>query len=88
MEQRVEDTGDSFDNICNALEQAGPTTGGTRLECCVNALNNKMRCNQKAFLDLSAVMTSLNIDTSTNGVCDRRASGTPAVTNACSDNPP
>ena len=80
MEERVEHSGDSLNDVCNAVE-AG-TSGA--YHCCVNALNNKMRCEQ-TFLLNSAVGSAFNIDTGTDGVCDRRATGTPPVSNACSD---
>ena len=83
MEKKVTNTGNSLNDICDNLERG---TGATSVQCCVNALNNKLRCEQKAFLDLPVIQTSLNIDTSQTGVCDRRAiSGT---ANVCSDEPP
>ena len=81
----MSNTAVSFDDICDNLESG---TGATSIQCCVNGLNNKIRCEQKGFLDLPSVQATLNIDTSVTGTCDRRASGTPAVANACSDTPP
>ena len=78
MEERVEHSGDSLNDVCNALESS---TNGN-YHCCVNPLNNKMRC-ELTFLLNSAAGAALNIDTSQNGVCDRRAQT--GTTNACSD---
>ena len=85
VESRVDNTANSFNDICDKLESG---SGNTAIHCCVNGLNNKIRCEQKSFLDLPLIKAILNIDTNTDGVCDRRASGTPPVANACSDNPP
>ena len=85
VELRVDKAANSFDDICDNLESG---SGNTAIHCCVNGLNNKIRCEQKAFLDLPLIQAKLNIDTSTDGVCDRRAFGIPPVANACSDNPP
>lgn len=87
METRVENTGDSLNDFCDALELASPT-GATRFDCCVNALNNKMRCELTTLLNMASGMATFNIDPSTMGACDRRASGATPVTNSCSDVPP
>ena len=83
VESRVENTANSFNDICDQLEGG---TGGSAIHCCVNGLNNKIRCEQKAFLELPTIKPVLNIDTSVDGVCDRRA--VTGTSNACSDNPP
>ena len=83
VESRVENTANSFNDICDQLEGG---TGASAIHCCVNGLNNKIRCEQKAFLELPTIKPVLNIDTSVDGVCDRRA--VTGTSNACSDNPP
>ena len=76
LEIRVEHSGDSLNDICNALESA--TSASTQYQCCVNPLNNKMRC------EIPAIAASLNIDTNNgNDVCDRNAQT--GTSNACSD---
>ena len=79
LERRVANSGDSFDAICNQIEKAG---GGT-VECCVDSSNNKMHCDTKTNLD--SFLTSLNIDTSSNGMCDRGSGNTPPTINVCHD---
>merc|ERR1711962_1641270 len=78
LERKVANSGDSFDAICNQVEKAG---GGT-VECCVDSSNNKMFCDTKTNLD---ILTALNIDTSSNGVCDRGSGNTPPTINICHD---
>ena len=78
MEIRVEHSGDSLNDVCNALE-AG-TSGA--YHCCVNPLNNKMRCEQTVLLN-SLAGAGLNILTNNGVSCDRRAQT--GVSNACSD---
>merc|ERR1712062_173470 len=78
LERKVANSGDSFDAICNQVEKAG---GGT-VECCVDSSNNKMFCDTKTNLD---ILTVFNIDTSTNGVCDRGSGNTPPTINICHD---
>ena len=73
----MENTAESFDNICNSLEKG---TGATATHCCVNGNNNKMVC-----LDGTATAPLLNIDTSEVGECDRGAFNIPPVSNICSD---
>merc|ERR1711962_223430 len=78
LERKVANSGDSFDAICNQVEKAG----GGSVECCVDSSNNKMFCDTKTNLD---ILTALNIDTSTNGVCDRGSGNTPPTINICHD---
>ena len=74
MEVRVEHSGDSLNDICNALESG--TSGA--YQCCVNPLNNKMRC------EIPAIAATLNILTNNgNSNCDRLAQT--GVSNPCSD---
>ena len=77
LEQRMDNTAESFDFICNSIEKG---TGATATHCCVNGDNNKMYC-----LDGTLLAPTFNIDTGTVGECDRRAFGIPPVTNVCSD---
>ena len=86
VETRVDNTANSFNDICDNIEGG---SGNSAVHCCVNALNNKIRCERQSILNNPVIQAVLNIDTSNGiGTCDRRASGTPPVTNACSDVPP
>jgi len=79
LERKVANSGDSFNAICDQVEKAGDGT----VECCVDSSNNKMFCATKTYLD--TILTTLNIDTSSNGVCDRGSGNTPPTINICHD---
>ena len=79
LERKVENTADSFNDICNFLDLAGDG----KVECCVDDSNNKMHCNTKKNLD--NFLASFKIDTSTNGFCDRRSRDNPPTINICHD---
>ena len=75
METQLDNVGNSFDSICNAVHTTSPNT-----YCCVNGDNRKMSC------ELSALGAGFaGIDTTDATQCDRRAFGDPTI-NICGDN--
>ena len=75
METELDNVGNSFDDICNAVHTTSPNT-----YCCVNGDNRKMSC------ELSALGAGFaGIDTTDATQCDRRAFGDPTI-NTCGDN--
>ena len=75
METQLDNVGNSFDDICNAVH-----TSSTNTFCCVNGNNKKMDCQ------IGTLAASLSgIDTTDPTQCDRTAFGDP-TSNTCGDN--